>query len=342
MNMSTRMLRLGGLALAAAAAAGLGGCVSGNTHEMLRTAHAKLLEEQKDLLAENAHLKGMLSNSAADRKAAEDARNRLSQAEAERARLEADRARLDAERQRMESDLARLRDELARAQAQAADATGRNSATNDQIERYRRQIGDLESRLRDMPTLQAPPPPPVIVQQGPLVDKPEVNEAVKRIAREHGLTYDERTGMLMFPADLLFPSGQDSLLAGADVPLRKLAAVIDHPQVRDFRIRIVGHTDKRPIVHEATKQRFPTNWHLSCARSISVMAELMKGLERGKDAAGMERLKDRFEAVGRGQREPIAQGDTEAAYRRNRRVEVFFVPPGQVARSVAAAGSVGN
>jgi chemotaxis protein MotB len=292
-----------------------GGCVSAETHEMLRAAHAKLLEENKDLLADNAHLKGLLAGRTRDQQAAE----------ADRARLEAERLRLEAELRKAHEDLARARTEL--------DSTRNNSVAADQLDAHRRRIAELEGRLRDLAaTPAAPPPPPA----GPLADKPDVNEMVKRIAREHGLTYDERTGMLRFPADLLFPSGQDTLLGGADAPLRKLAAIIDHPQIRDFNIRIVGHTDKRPISRAETATRFPTNWHLSTARAIAVMAELIRHMGQGKPHAEVERLKDRFEPGGRGQRDLLSKGDGDADHRRNRRVEVFFVPPGRFA--VPAAG----
>ena len=72
-------------------------------------------------------------------------------------------------------------------------------------------------------------------------------------------------------------------------------------------LRIDGHTDKRPI----SNARFPSNWELSAARAISVANYLV---ERGVSPR-------RLVAAGFGEFSPIDSGDTEEAFRRNRRIE---------------------
>jgi chemotaxis protein MotB len=280
-----------------------GGCVGQSTHDNLKAAHLKSLEENRNLQGELAAMRNSRQNWENERRAA------------------------DAERGRLEQDLKNMRAALERALAVGA---GADAAV---VEKYQKEIARLQSALDEL--ARNAPPPPVA---GPVLPK-DVNENIKRLAAEFGLTFDERTGMLRFPSDLLFPSGQDALLPGGAAPLQKLAAVIDHPMMKDYRIRIVGHTDKRPISNAETARRFPSNWHLSCARSIAVMTELLKTMDRS-NSASIERIKDRFEVGGRGQRELLDNGNTEEAHRKNRRVEIYFMaPPAAPTRTITAAGN---
>lgn len=282
----------------------IGGCVGQQTYDNLKAAHLKSLDENRNLQGELASMRNNRQGWENERRSAE------------------------AERSRLEQDLKNLRAALDKA---LAAGSGADAAV---VEKYQKEIARLQAALDDL-ARNAPPPP----FAGPVLPK-DMNENVKKLAREHGLTFDEKTGMLRFPSDLLFASGQDALLPGADVPLRKLAAVIGHAQLKDYRLRIVGHTDKRPISNAETAKRFPSNWHLSCARSIAVMSELLKTASVGADAGTLERMKDRFEVGGRGQRELLDAGNGDDAHRKNRRVEIFFIAPASTpSRTVTAAGS---
>jgi type VI secretion system protein ImpK len=78
-------------------------------------------------------------------------------------------------------------------------------------------------------------------------------------------------------------------------------------------VKITGHTDDQPI-HSV---RFPSNWHLSQERAISVMQILT---EKGT-------LANRLTAEGRADAEPIAPNDSAAGRARNRRVEITLYAP---------------
>ena len=116
----------------------------------------------------------------------------------------------------------------------------------------------------------------------------------------------------MFQSELLFGAGQADIASAGREELGKLADAIlqlqaEIPADIKWVLRIDGHTDKRPI---ATAQ-FPSNWELSAARAISVAKFLV---ERGVPA-------NRLVAAGFGEFQPIDPGDSEEAYRRNRRIE---------------------
>ncbi|MDW8370740.1 MAG: type VI secretion system protein TssL, long form, partial [Geminicoccaceae bacterium] len=77
------------------------------------------------------------------------------------------------------------------------------------------------------------------------------------------------------------------------------------------RIRVVGHTDDRPI----RTARFPSNWELSRARAEAVRAGLAPFLA---DPA-------RIAVDGRADTEPVASNAEEAGRARNRRVEILVL-----------------
>jgi chemotaxis protein MotB len=73
-------------------------------------------------------------------------------------------------------------------------------------------------------------------------------------------------------------------------------------------MRVDGHTDIRPT----TGLTFRTNWDLSAARAISVVQYLIsKGVSP-----------QRLVAAGFGEFQPIDPEPTEAAFSRNRRIEL--------------------
>jgi chemotaxis protein MotB len=109
--------------------------------------------------------------------------------------------------------------------------------------------------------------------------------------------------------NLLFPSGQDTLLPSADPLLTEVATLIaldkdDHPVV------VEGYTDDLPI-HTA---EFPSNWWLSTARANTVNQYL---ISRGVPAT-------RMSVAGYGQQLPVASNATAAGRAANRRVEIVF------------------
>ncbi|MGE4529636.1 MAG: peptidoglycan -binding protein [Rhodospirillaceae bacterium] len=116
----------------------------------------------------------------------------------------------------------------------------------------------------------------------------------------------------VFQSEVLFAQGSADLgddgkrqLAGLAKTLIELSAEI--PKDIDWILRVDGHTDKVPI---ATAQ-FRSNWELSAARAISVVRFL---IDAGLPA-------NRLVAAGFGEYQPIDPGGSEAALRRNRRIE---------------------
>ncbi|HUH83617.1 MAG TPA: peptidoglycan -binding protein [Stellaceae bacterium] len=88
--------------------------------------------------------------------------------------------------------------------------------------------------------------------------------------------------------------------------LKEIAAKI--PPDINWVLRVDGHTDKRPI----NTPQFPSNWELSTARAISVVRFF---IDQGIPA-------NRLAAAGFADNQPLDPGNDEAAFRRNRRIEL--------------------
>lgn len=117
----------------------------------------------------------------------------------------------------------------------------------------------------------------------------------------------------VFQSEVLFASGSADLQDSGRTQLARLAETVreisgEIPADIDWILRIDGHTDKVPI----NTPRYPSNWALSTARALSVVTFLA---DRGIPPK-------RLAAAGFGEHQPIAQGDSPEARRRNRRIEL--------------------
>jgi chemotaxis protein MotB len=117
----------------------------------------------------------------------------------------------------------------------------------------------------------------------------------------------------VFQSEVLFSQGSADLADDAKTQLQPLAAALKEligkiPPDLNWVLRVDGHTDRRPI----STGQFPSNWELSTARAISVVKYLV---DQGIPA-------DRLAATGFGEFQPVDKGNEEAAFRRNRRIEL--------------------
>lgn len=110
--------------------------------------------------------------------------------------------------------------------------------------------------------------------------------------------------------NILFDSGKAHLKQEGQVALTEVAAVLQSISQRQFQI--AGHTDDVPI----RSQRFPSNWHLSTARAVTVTRFLA---ENGVDPV-------RLSAAGYAETQPVAGNDTPEGRAQNRRIEIVLMP----------------
>lgn len=117
-----------------------------------------------------------------------------------------------------------------------------------------------------------------------------------------------------------FDSGSAKLKESAYANFAQLAQLLLRYQPE---LAVEGHTDNRPT----RGGRFHSNWELSTARAVTVVEHLVQDFGYRADRLG---------ATGFGEHRPVAQGDTDEARARNRRVEMVVLGVG---RSHIASGS---
>lgn len=129
--------------------------------------------------------------------------------------------------------------------------------------------------------------------------------------KEIKIEYDAETNQiqLVFPEQIAFESGRSELKPR----FRYLLLDFFDFKKEEVAIKVIGHTDSQPI----SGGRFRSNWELSSARASSVIKELIDNNAVKPDQA---------QAIGVADTAPIALGDTEEAYAKNRRVEILITP----------------
>jgi chemotaxis protein MotB len=141
---------------------------------------------------------------------------------------------------------------------------------------------------------------------------------LEELARRYpDFEFDPQTGVSKFNSDILFASGSDSVRPQAEKLLSEFSAIMNQQDTRHLNILVVGHTDDRRIAKRSTREKHPTNWHLSTNRADAVVVSLSKN--------GV--AEQRMGAAGYSMFQPAADNASERARQLNRRVEIFVVAP---------------
>ncbi|HZZ28530.1 MAG TPA: OmpA family protein [Pirellulales bacterium] len=147
---------------------------------------------------------------------------------------------------------------------------------------------------------------------------PGLSTQLANLSRRYpSLQYDTATGAAKLDSDVLFDPGEAALKDDAQQMLGEFAHILRSPEARDLKLMVVGHTDALKIARHEVREKYADNFHLSAARALAV-ADYLK--QAGVPA-------QRIGVSGFGDHEPIASNATAEDRRRNRRVEIFVLPP---------------
>ncbi len=136
-------------------------------------------------------------------------------------------------------------------------------------------------------------------------------------ARYPDFDFDPLTGVSKFGPHVLFDSGKADLNPSAVPLLREFAEIMSSPEAQDLNILIVGHTDDERIAGARTRDKHPTNWHLSTNRANEVAVTL--------SAAGL--AERRMGVAGYSKYQPVVRNRDDANRAMNRRVEIYVLAP---------------
>lgn len=242
----------------------------------------------------------------------------------------------------LQEKLAEVQDDLQNAELQNQQLNTQITALRDQVATKDAMIASLQAEaegLRNSLTRAeeilkkmagGPGGGTTIIQANPL--PPAVNQALIDLAKKFpdALTYDEKTGVVRWKADLLFPLGSDDMAPSPEVmeALDAFVQILGMPEAASLDVIVVGHTCTTPIKRAETLARFKDNWYLSAGRAIKIMQLLgSKGVEF-----------TRLGVMGYGEYRPIADNNTTEGKAKNRRVEVYLVPRNAVQSVGGQAG----
>lgn len=119
----------------------------------------------------------------------------------------------------------------------------------------------------------------------------------------------------VFSSEVLFAPGSAELLPEGRAQIARVAQILSDvrdkiPADIDWIVRVDGHTDATPVLPNPV---YKDNWELSQIRALSVVRFM-------QDQLGFP--PERLAATGFGEYRPVAQGNNEAAYAQNRRIEL--------------------
>lgn len=140
----------------------------------------------------------------------------------------------------------------------------------------------------------------------------EVLELIKQnnMEKEIDVYEDEKGINIQMKETVLFDSGKAELVPASKNILEKVNTIIAGI---NNKIIIEGHTDNVPI----SSSIYPSNWHLSSARSLSVLQYFIN--EKGN------KNPERFTATAYGEYSPLVPNDSDANRAKNRRVNIIIV-----------------
>ena len=259
------------------------------------------------------------------------AKAQLDAAQAESARLNADIAALSELKAQLEQQVAALAAQLDTSKKDLVAATDLNAKSAAQAELLNRQLAAVREQLAklsaalDVANANVKDKDRKIADLGAQLNLALANkvgeleryrsEFFGKLRQALGNRADIRIvgDRFVVPTDILFDSASADLNPSAQDNLAKLAQTLNEvaseiPSSLDWVLRIDGHTDRRAI-HTA---EFPSNWELSTARAVAIVKTLVV---HGIPAAHLS-------ANGFGQFQPLEPGDSEAAYAKNRRIEI--------------------
>ena len=258
-------------------------------------------------------------------------KTQLDAAQAEAAKVAADIAALNDLKKQLEQEVASLSGQLDTSKKDLVTATDLNTKSAAQVELLNRQLAAVRDQLAQLTAALDAANANVKDKDKKIADLgAQLNVALANKVGELQKYRSEFFGKLraalgnradvrivgdrfVVPTDVLFDTASADLNPSAQGSLTKLAQTLNEvaaeiPSSLDWVLRIDGHTDKRPI-HTA---EFPSNWELSTARAVAIVKYLVV---QGIPAPHLS-------ANGFGQFQPLDPGDSEAAYAKNRRIEI--------------------
>ena len=230
--------------------------------------------------------------------------------------LETDRQRLQTSLEASQQETAQQEALVVQAQASVSELNNQIATLNEQLTRINQVLESSEARLKDKDV--------EIEDLGQRLNL-AMADKVEELSRYRSDFFGKLREALsdnpdvrvegdrfVLPSEVLFSSASADLDKQGAKEISTVARTLKEitqqiPDDIDWVLRVDGHTDRRSI-----RRVFASNWELSSARAISIVKYM---ISQGIPA-------EHLVAAGFGQYHPIDPGNSEEAYRRNRRIEL--------------------
>lgn len=194
-----------------------------------------------------------------------------------------------------------LEDEVQRKDGEVSDLRSKVNEKDSTLSEMQKTADEDKSRIAQLEKALAD-------AQKAMVGTPEGQNGVEVYRDREGIVY-------RMSEQLLFDSGSTEIRESGKKALSKIAAQIKEKSYPE--IRIEGHTDADPVLR--TKEKFPRGNHeLAAERALAVFSVLVN-----EDKVPASTLS----LAAFGPNHPVAQGTTDAAKAKNRRVEIHVPIP---------------
>lgn len=290
-------------------------CVSPKVYKDLEAKYGVLIEENKDLTAENDELS----------KAITEALNSLEELQTEYDKTVSERDKLQRDYDATKTSLDNLKASYDALEANSSAAIAANAQKNRellaQLEAKEQALQNENARLEKLKqelearSIRVAELESVIAAKDAAMN--QLKDAISRALTDFegkGLTVEQRDGKVYVSMEnkLLFESGSWAVGSNGREAVRQLGTVLaDNP---DIAILIEGHTDNVP--YQGNTQ-LSGNWDLSTKRATAIVNIL-----RENPSINPENLT----AAGRGEYAPVASNETTEGKAKNRRIEVILTP----------------
>jgi chemotaxis protein MotB len=240
-------------------------------------------------------------------------------------KLQMDNSKLIAEKTHLEQELydarnntGTLRTKLASTEDQLRTREQYASNLQSENDRLAGAVNRADSLLQDMAKRNVPTTP-IIIESALSA---ALDSAIKDFAMQYpdSIYYDAERGVVKWKSDLLFALGSDVVKQSAMDSLRAFARIMNSPAASGFDVFVVGHTDNTRIGKPQTREKHPTNWHLSAHRAIAV----------GRALRQQSVPAESIGVMGFGEYRPIASNGSASGRSQNRRVEIYVLPKGTI------------
>lgn len=227
------------------------------------------------------------------------------------------------EMQENERQLAEVRSELEEARAGIEEKNQKIQELEDRLEelqaknkelkeQHQSEVDDLKERIKTLENEKQELQDERERLQTLRSQNEELQEKLSEV-QEAKTSIEQDNLVVTLDSKILFDLGSADLKESSRETLDKVAEAF--AEYEDRPVAVEGHTDTIPIRTE----RFPSNWHLSAARAVSVIEYLTEN----HDIAPK-----RFIAAGFGEHHPVVPNTSAENREQNRRVEIVLYPPG--------------